>query len=475
MVKFNPTEGCGEFLPGYGYPYDFTPPVSVGAPDPGDPPSPVVVYCGFQDFAKKEQIPNNPLITTRINQLGSEVTVITFPLGKTIEIPEQFLDANPAIKSSLDANPSFATNADPNFGDAYAIFVGEVSGIVSSYGINPDQIGLNLPQGLGNYGTQANICGTFIIELVPPVITPFPTVDLSGPGQEPIPPNPDGGFSAKFTVDIDPAGLPEWELVPNGQDPIVITPSGGSYEDDIEVDVNFGPVTEDTQVSVVAVGKDNEGNIEVSSNTVTVTLDYVEPEEVSITVTANPNPVAVNENTDIVVTIVSGEVNQFEIDYGDGQSATQFVDGADAYTLAKTYNTTGTKNITVDAKVGVGEDLETVKTESVNVDVSSSPNVTPLGTISSNQEGFSYEVGSEVTFIATINGQNGASYFWYLGDTLEDALTGNPDIQSNEDFDYKFMDEGTYVLVLRYVDSTQFLTLDSVTITITPKTTEPVD
>ena len=131
----------------------------------------------------------------------------------------------------------------------------------------------------------------------------------------------------------------------------------------------------------------------------------------------------------------------------------------------------------------MGEDLETVKTESVNVTVSSSPNVTPSGTISYILDGVSYEVGSEVTFvvgsevtfIATINGQNGASYFWYLGDTLEDALSGNPDIQSNEDFDYTFMDEGTYVLVLRYVDSTQFLTLDSVTITITPKTTEPVD
>ena len=306
-----------------------------------------------------------------------------------------------------------------------------------------------------------------------PPTNPFPTVDLSGPNQEPIPPNPDGVFSAKFTVDIDPADLPQWELVPNDdQPPIVIIPPGGSYEEDIEVDVNFGPVEEDTQVSVVAVGKDNEGNIEVSSNTVTVTLDYVEPEpeEVSITVTANPNPVAVNENTDIEVTIVSGTVDRFEIDYGDGQSATQFVDGDSTYTLAKTYNTTGTNTITVDAKAEVEGVLEIVKTEFVNVTVSSSPADTPTGTISYELGGVPFEVGSEVTFVAgseptfiasIVNEVNGAKYFWFVD--------GTPDIdQVNQDYTYKFIDVGTYTLDLKYVPSQSvFLDLDSVTITIT--------
>ncbi len=471
MVKFNPTEGCGEFLPGYGYPHDFTPPVSVGAPDPGDPPSPVVVYCGFQNVYD-EQIPNNPLITTRTNQLGSEVTVITFPLGKTIVISEQFLDANPAIESSLDANPVVAYIKDPNYSGAYDKIAEEVFNIVFSNEINPEQIKLNFPQGFGNYGIQANTCGTITIELIPPptVVNPVPTVELSGPDQEPIPPNPEGGYSAKFTVDIDPADLPEWELVPNNEEPpIVITPPDGNYEEDIEVDVNFGPVEKDTQVSVVAVGKDNEGNIEVSSNTVTVTLDHVELEP-GVSITANPNPVAVNENTDIEVTIVSEEVNQFEIDYGDGQSDTQFVDGDSVYTLAKTYNTTGTNTITVNAKAVVEGVLETVKTEFFNVDVSSAPAGTPSGTISYELNDVPFEVGSEVTFVtgseptftATIvNGVDEGKYFWFLDNV--------PDIdQVNQDYTYKFIDEGTYTLDLKYVPSQSvFLDLDSVTITIT--------
>ena len=62
-----------------------------------------------------------------------------------------------------------------------------------------------------------------------------------------------------------------------------------------------------------------------------------------------------------------------------------------------------------------------------------------------------------------------------LGDTVADAITNAVETTVSDDLEYTFNAEGTYVLVLRDVDSTQFLTLDSVTITITPKTTEPVD
>jgi len=454
MVKFNPTEGCGEFLPGYGYPHDFTPPVSVGAPDPEDPP-PVVYGCGFS---------TPPIfVFSDVGTTHKKITM-TFNLEKTVPLFD--LDLNTLYED--DPFALSAVNSIVNV--AYLIVTNPAHPHITT----ASQISLSLDLGSYANSTDAN-CNPVIVYLqypVPPT-NPFPTVDLSGPNQEPIPPNPDGGFSAKFTVDIDPADLPQWELVPNDdQPPIVIIPPGGSYEEDIEVDVNFGPVEEDTQVSVVAVGKDNEGNIEVSSNTVTVTLDYVEPEpeEVSITVTANPNPVAVNENTDIEVTIVSGTVDRFEIDYGDGQSATQFVTDATAYTIAKTYNTTGTNTITVDAKAEVEGVLEIVKTEFVNVTVSSSPADTPTGTISYELGGVPFEVGSEVTFVAgseptfiasIVNEVNGAKYFWFVD--------GTPDIdQVNQDYTYKFIDVGTYTLDLKYVPSQSvFLDLDSVTITIT--------
>ena len=377
MADFDPTFGCGKFLPGYGLPSDFVPPTSTGTPvDPPviDPPEYCLLLNGFIDD-----------ITYAIQQ-GVDTVSLHFKLTK-----------------KLGEDPALISEALNQIG----IFVagGEALGVTYSF----------VPQSYNlaayNYSGDED-CGEVTVTMIetpiePPVSEP-PTITVEGPG---------GGFveytTALFTIDARP-----WEL-----DPALITHIIVDFGDDSaqvqipyvsDVTIYTTPHTYETDSTFSVTVNLYTGDTVVATDTLDVSVTNTE-----ITVVMTPEDlvtVDLDESVSFDVIVNSAGASPTYIhEWFTGPNPQQLASQGIGVPKLVTFDTIGTTMVRVESTAGgeiVASDTKTITvldTTEITVDITTNAR--------------SFISGESVTFTATASVAGDYTYVWLVDNSLPVPLS----------------------------------------------------
>ena len=389
MADFDPTFGCGSYLPGYGLPPDFVPPTSTGQPDDDVEVEIPTVLCVLENADFWE--------TTYTSIPGYVVVTITAPLAK-----KEYYTADSFASEVVLANEFFVYAATPyvlaptspvtfsalNFGSYFApnIIFG--------------------PAGPGDVAPETE-CEPIFIQYKYPVNTAPQITKIAPPlGQSPI-----EYVTALFTIEVHPGNVMTITKVlvsfGDGTSPVSI-PYFYPTEPTSPTEYDFSHTYNKEGTFDLSVQVLTEDDIEATATFPIVVQDS--PTTVTIT---DPGTVTVGTSFDVeaTTTVAGGGAPTFIYEWFTNVASQEYVSKGGGNPKSLSFDTPGSVDIKVEASVGG----EVLSSDEITITVEDDVTV-PTTTVEIVASPATYYIGDSVLFTAVASEPGSYFHSWVVDD-----------------------------------------------------------